>query len=201
MYEAALAKGAGLEVRILRIQPGIIPPPPLAHIVVGDDPAAEVRHFESQRYDKLSLQLLLHDLLLPCSLSTVVKFVPMGGDAEAWQHPDASLWESQDQNDALLRQFDLVREPCPRIHTIKVLLREDPPRLVLGCSTQRDFELRIAPVGSQLRLEKWWQYGQASIEVHPAFWRSALTELVDLLSGHSQVDPNVDRSFPVTWVD
>jgi hypothetical protein len=203
-YEWALAKGAGCEVRILRMESDAVVPVPLSSFVAGDDLEQEVLYYANQRYVRLSLQVFLRDLLRPETMRMVLKFRHVQGHGSVWEHPDIESWPEEDRKLALYRQFDLAKGPSPRVACIEVRLNDTPPKLVLHCELERPFELVIAPKGKHIALTAWWRFGEdRTVIVHPAFWSAALQELISLLEGKDTLltrhGTEVDNLFPVTW--
>jgi hypothetical protein len=204
IYEWALAKGAGCDVRMLRLEPDAPIPGPLAAWVAGSDMEQEIAHFAAGRYSRLALQVLLRDVFRPYSPETVVRFLPVDGQAATWEHPDAPTWAEKDRELALLRQFDLAGEPRPRIARFEVHADSQAPKLVLHCERSSPFDLAIAPEGHMLHLTRWWDTGEAAVAiVHPAFWRAAVEELLALMNGRATLvqrnGTSVNNLFPVTW--
>jgi hypothetical protein len=199
-----LAKGAGCDVRILRVESDVVVPTPLSSIVAGDDLEQEVLYYANKKYDRLSLQVLLRDLLKPLTMGMAIKFRPVPGRSAVWEHPDAAKWLEADRKLAVLRQFDLARGPSPRVARIEVRRNGIPPKLVLQCELEQPFELVIAPEGEHIALTDWWHlHEHRTMIVHPAFWSAALEELVSLLKGEKTLlkryGTEVDNLFPVTW--
>jgi len=199
-YEWALAKGAGCHVRILRLESDVIVPAPLSSFVAGDDIEEEVLYYANKQYDRLSLQVLLRDILRPESLSAALKFRRVPGNDLLWEHPDIGSWPEEDRELALKRQFDLANDPSPRVARIELRLNETPPQLILHCELVQAFQLSIAPKGSYITLTDWWGLrGDRTVIVHPAFWRAALEELVSLLDGKRSLLTEIENRFPVAW--
>jgi len=203
-YEWAFAKGAECKVRILRMESDAVIPAPLSSLVAGDDLEQEVLYYANQRYAHLSLQVFLRDILKPLTMRMALKFRHVPGRGSVWEDPDIESWPEKDRELAWKRQFDLAKDPSPRIARIEVRLNDTPPKLVLHCELEQPFELVIAPKGKHIALTSWWRLGEErTVIVHPAFWSAALQELVSLLEGKktllTRYDTEVDNLFPVTW--
>jgi hypothetical protein len=203
-YEWALAKGAGSDVRILRVDPDAPIPGPLSNFVAGSDLEDEVAWYVARRYDRLSLQVLIRDLFRPSSPEELLKYRPVVDQPFTWEHPDIARWEAEEKERAFLRQFDLAGDPGPKISRVQVRPDEVPPKWILHCELQRPFELAFSPAGQVLTVRQWWMdNNERTILLHPAFWRATIQELIALLEGRATLVTRhgtaVNNLFPVTW--
>jgi hypothetical protein len=137
-YEWGVAKGAECNVRMLRFESGVVIPPPLSSVVAGDDLGQEVLYYINQKYDRLSLQVFLRDLLRPLTICVAANFRSASGHSSRWEHPNVASWPEEDRELRFKEQFDLVKDPAPpRVASIEVQFNENPPRLVLQCQRER----------------------------------------------------------------
>ncbi len=203
-YEWAFAKGAGCNVRILKLESDVTVPPPLSSFLAGNDLDEEALYYAKQQYDRMSLAIFLRDVLKPLTLRAALAFRRVPGNDLVWEHPDINRWPEEDRDLALKRQLGLANDPLPRVRRIAVRLENNPPQIVLDCEREQEFKVSLFPKDNCLELIAWWSWDdKRTAKVHPAFWRASLGELVSLLDGRvAPLTPDgteVDNQFPVTW--
>ena len=168
---------------MLRVEPAVVVPAPLSDNVAGEDQNEEVFYYASKKYDRVSLQVFLRDILRPLSMKLVTTFRPVPGGTLIWENPDVDRWAGQQQEMQFKVQLGLLSDPAPpRVARIEIHPNEDPPRLVLQCERERPFEVPIYPKEDRIALRSWWHLDEERVGiVHPAFWTAAVAELTSLL--------------------
>lgn len=200
--EFDLAASSERTCRVLRLDDDVPMPARVADLLADSDPDKLIAYYRLQKYDHLSVQIFLRDIVMPVNLSELPNFRPVDAHASAWEHKEFETWPEIDRQYALRGHYR-----APRIARIEVERTGTIPKLrLLGGSS--------GPVGIQVEWKdglvaqrQWWHNSQKinTDDVHQAFWFEAVDELERILKGEAAVltrsGIQLEQLPHVTWWD
>lgn len=200
--ECGFAAGSERICRVLRLDDDVAMPPGVADILADSEPAKLIAYYKGQKYDPLSIQIFLRDVMMPVYLSELGNFRPVQGHTSAWEHKEAETWPEVDRKYALDGHYR-----APRIARIEVERTGGVPKLRLVGWKNGPIEVAVAWKDDQVALQQWWYIPEKINidDVHSAFWLEAVDELVRILQGQASVLTSsgieLERLPHVTWWD